>query len=145
ATEETTLSLNTPFPSGYSHSALANQYKRLTTAARNAMPRSNLFLYTNWIGSPVIMDDLMGTLMNQRGAAGGSNIFSGRKTLGQKVWTGEYCADYTRILALSSSVEMGELKAYTPKQIADGGYNELKLHHIFWVRNTWAGESSKSW
>jgi hypothetical protein len=145
ATEETTLSLNTPFPAGYSHAALEAQYERLARAVRTAMPSSNFFLYTNWIGSADLMDDLLQALVVPRVAAGGSNIFPGTKTLGQRVWTGEFGADYRWLLALSSSVETGELREFTPKQINDWAYNTLRLHHIFWVRNTWAGDSSRRW
>jgi hypothetical protein len=145
ATEETTLSLSQPFPSGYSHAALQRQYTRLVTTARLAAPQSNFFLYTNWIGSADLMDGLMQSLVVARAAAGGSNIFPGRKTLGQRVWTGEYGTDYRWALALSSSVETGELRDYTPKQIADWSYNTLYLNHVFWVRNTWAGDASRRW
>jgi hypothetical protein len=145
ATEETTLSLNTPFPAGYSHAALGAQYIRLATGVRSAMPSSNFFLYTNWIGSADVMDDLLQGLVVPRVAAGGSNILPGTKTLGQRVWTGEFGADYRWLLALSSSVETGELRDFTPKQINDWAYNTLRLHHIFWVRNTWAGEPSRRW
>lgn len=145
ATEETTLSLSTPYPAGYSHAALAAQYERLVAAARSAAPHSGFFLYTNWIGSPTLMDDLMGELLIERGAAGGSNIFPGTKTLGQRVWTGEYGADYRWLLALSSSVESGELRNYTPQRIADWAFNDLHLHYVFWVRNTWAGDASRRW
>ncbi|HJR71857.1 MAG TPA: hypothetical protein VKA43_17565 [Gammaproteobacteria bacterium] len=145
ATEETTLSLNTPFPGGYSHAKLEAQYERLARAVRIAMPSSNFFLYTNWIGSADLMDDLLQSLVVPRAAAGGSNIFPGTKTLGQRVWTGEFGADYRWLLALSSSVEAGELRDYTPKQINDWAYNTLRLNHIFWVRNTWAGDASRRW
>ena len=145
ATEETTLSLSQPFPAGYSHAALTEQYKRLVTAVRAAAPRSNFFLYTNWIGSATLMDDLMQTLVLTRGAAGGSNIFPGDKTLGQEVWSGVHGADYRWLLALSSSVEGGELASFTPQQIGNWAYNELRLNHVFWVRNTWAGDASRRW
>ncbi len=145
ATEETTLSLNEPFPVGYSNAALVAQYSRLAAAVRLAAPRSNFFLYTNWIGSAGLMDDLMLELVADRGAAGGSNVFPGTTTLGQKVWTGDYGADYRWILALSSSVEAGELSDYTPKQISDWAYNVLHLHYMFWVRNTWAGPATSRW
>jgi hypothetical protein len=145
ATEETTLSLAEPFPSGYSHAALAQQYVRLVRAVRPTMPTSNLFVYTNWIGSASLMDDLMQALVGSRSSAGGSNIFPGQKTLGQRIWTGEYGADYRWSLALSSSVESGELRDYTPKQINDWAFSALRLHYIFWVRNTWAGDASRRW
>jgi hypothetical protein len=145
ATEETTLGMNQPYPGSYSHAALATQYRRLVRAVRDAAPRSNFFLFTNFIGSPYVMDDLMQSLMVERGAAGGSNIFPGDKTQGQEVWTGVYGGDYRLVLALSSGVETGELGDYTPQQIGSWAYNELRLHHVFWVRNTWASGASKRW
>jgi hypothetical protein len=145
ATEETTLALNTPLPSGYSHAKLATQYERLARAVRTAAPRSNFFLYTNFIGSPSIMDDLLQDLVVPRVGAGGSNMVPGNMTQGQQVWTGEYGADYRWLLGLSSSVETGELRDFTPRQINDWAYYTLRVQHIFWVRNTWAGDSSKRW
>lgn len=145
ASEETTLDLGQPYPSGYSDAALAHQYERLIERATLALPRSNIFLYTNWIGSPKLMDDLMQTLMVSRAAAGGSNIFPGKKTLGQAVWTGDYGADYRWILPLSSSVESRDLTQATPQQIERWAYNDLHLHYMFWDRNTWAGGSSARW
>jgi hypothetical protein len=145
ASEETTLSLNTPFPAGYSHEALAAQYARFVTSVRSAMPSSNLFLFTNWIGSPTVMDGLLQALVVPRVAAGGPDIFPGEKTLGQQVWTGDYGADYRWLLALSSAVETEELRDHTPQEINDWAYSVLRLHHIFWVRNTWAGDASRRW
>jgi hypothetical protein len=112
---------------------------------RNAAPRSNFFLYTNFIGSPTLMDGIFGGLIVSRAGAGGSNIVPGNKTQGQQVWTGEYGVDYRWLLGLSSSVETGELRDYTPRQINDWAYNTLRVQHIFWVRNTWAGDSSRRW
>ena len=145
ATEETTLGVRSPTPSGYSNATLAWQYRRLVNALAAAMPHSNFFLYTNFIGSSSLMDGLMQTLMRAPGAAGGSNVVPGRKSLGQKVWTGVYGADYRWILPLSSSVETGELRSYTPRQINDFAYNQLHLNYIFWVYNTWAGDASRRW
>ena len=145
ATEETTLALSQPFPAGYSSAALGAQYTRLVTAVRAAMPSSNFFLYTNFVGSASVMDGLMQSLMATRGAAGGSNIVPSNKTQGQQVWTGDFGADYRLLLALSSSVETGELRDYTPRQINDWAYNTLRVHHIFWVRNTWSGDASRRW
>jgi hypothetical protein len=48
-------------------------------------------------------------------------------------------------LALSSAVETEELRDHTPQEINDWAYNVLRLHHIFWVRNTWAGDASRRW
>ena len=145
ATEETTLALSSPLPAGYSHAALAAQYQRLATAVRAAAPRSNFFLYTNFIGSPTIMDGIFQGLVVSRAGAGGSNVVPGNKTQGQQVWTGDYGADYRLLLGISSSVETGELRDFTPSQINDWAYNTLRVQHIFWVRNTWMGDASRRW
>jgi hypothetical protein len=145
ATEETTLSLAQPFPAGYSHAALTSQYVRFVRSVRPSMPRTNLFLYSNWIGSSTLMSDLIQSLVDPYVSAGGSNVFPGKKTLGQRVWTGEYGADYRWSLALSSSVETQELREYSLQEIANWAFNDLHLHYVFWVRNTWAGDASKRW
>jgi hypothetical protein len=145
ASEETTLGLDQPFPSGYSHEALTRQYIRMVKAVRPAMPTSNLFIYTNWIGSSALMGDLIQSFVEPRVSAGGSNILPGRLTLGQRVFTGVYGADYRWTLPFSSSVEGGELKNHTPREIADWAYREVHAHYMFWVRNTWAGPASSRW
>jgi hypothetical protein len=148
ASEETTLSLAS-FPAGYSHAALKDQYCRLANAVRAAMPSTNFFLYTNWIGSADLMSSLIQDLTVPAVAASGPDVIPDAMTLGQKVWTGVYGADYRGTLALASSVETGELGGnlgdYTPQQINDFAYNTLYLSHIFWIRNTWAGDSSQRW
>jgi hypothetical protein len=148
-TEESTLSLRSPFPSGYSHAALTNQYIRFVNAVKPAMPRSNLFMNANWIGSSSLMGDLIQELVGARVAAGGSNVIPGSKTLGQRVLTGVYGADYRWELAIANGVETGELGGnlgdFTPRQIANYAYNELYTHYLFWVRNTWNGDSSQRW
>jgi hypothetical protein len=148
ASEETTLSLAT-FPAGYSHAKLKDQYRRLVNNVKPTMPETNLFLYTNWIGSSDLMSSLIQDLVFPAVAAGGSNIVPSSMTLGQKVWTGQYGADYRGMLALGSSVEAGELGGnlgdFTPQQINNFAYNTLYLTHVFWVRNTWSGDSSQRW
>ncbi len=146
ASSETTLSLiNNNWPAGYSHKALMTQYKRLVSSVRPAMPRSNLFLYTNWMGNDNLMAELIQSLVEPRAAAGGANVTPNKPTQGQRVWTGQLGADYRGILALSSSVETGELGNFTPKQINDYAYNTLRVNHLFWVRNTYSGSADKRW
>lgn len=145
ATEETTLSLGQPYPWSYSHDALTRQYIRMVDQVRPAMPTSNLFVYTNWIGSSSLMGDLIQSLVAPRVAAGGSNVIPNKMTLGQRVFTGDYGADYRWTLAFASSVETGELRDYTPKQISDWAFDKVHAHYLFWVRNTWAGDSSRRW
>lgn len=146
ASEETTLGLiANNWPAGYTHQALMTQYKRLVSSVRPAMPQSNLFLYTNWMGNDGLMAELIQSLIAPRAAAGGSNVTPNKPTQGQRVWTGQLGADYRGILALSSSVETGELGSFTPKQINDYAYNTLRVNHLFWVRNTWSGSADKRW
>ena len=150
ASEETTLSLvKDRWPAGYSHSALETQYSRLVSSVRTAMPQTNLFLYTNWMGADSLMAGLIQSLVEPRAAAGGSNVIPYKPTQGQRVWSGQLGAEYRGLLALSSSVETGELGGnlgnFTPKQINDYAYNTLKVNHLFWVRNTWSGSAAQRW
>ena len=146
ASSETTLSLiDNQWPAGYTHQALMTQFKRLVSSVRPAMPQSNLFLYTNWMGNDNLMAELIQSLIEPRAAAGGANVTPNKPTQGQRVWTGQLGADYRGILALSSSVEQVELGNFTPKQINDYAYNTLRLNHLFWVRNTWSGSADRRW
>jgi hypothetical protein len=149
STEETTLSLRSPFPSGYSDGALATQWTRLATNVRPAMPRTNLFITANWLGGTPLMEGLIQSLVAPRAAAGSSNIMPNKLNLGQKVWTGVYGADYRGRLAIANGVETSELGGYngnyTPKQINDFAYNTLRVNHIFWIYNTWSGSSAQRW
>jgi hypothetical protein len=143
ASEETTLSLKS-IPAGYSNSALGAQYERLAATVRPAMPRTNLFLYTNFIGSDSVMSELIQSLVAPQVAAGGSNVKPNAMTLGQRVWTGALGADYRGLLALSSSVERAELGNFTAKQINDFAYNTLQVNYLFWVR-AGSGTSQQKW
>jgi hypothetical protein len=148
-TEESTLSLDSPFPWGYSWEKLENQYKRLLRQTRNAMPNTNIFMNANWLGSTTIMQDFIQSLPDDQIAAGSSNIIPHIINHGQRVWTGEFGADYRGYLAISNSIEAGELGGgsgdYTPKQINDFAYDKLRANHLFWVRNTWSGDASQRW
>jgi hypothetical protein len=148
-TEETTLSLGSPFPSGYSWEKLENQYTRLLKRARLAMPRTNIFMGANWLGSTNLMQDFIQFLPDHRISAGSSNIIPNRINHGQRVWTGEFGADYRGYLAISNSIEAGELGGssgdFTPAQINDYAYDKLHANYLFWVRNTWSGDSSQRW
>jgi hypothetical protein len=148
-TEETTLSLDSPFPSGFTWQKLENQYKRLLKRARLAMPNTSIFMNANWLGSTTIMQDFIQFFPDHRIATGSSNIIPHKVNHGQRVWTGEFGADYRGYLAISNSVEAGELGGssgdYTPQQINDFAYEKLHANYLFWVRNTWAGDSSQQW
>jgi hypothetical protein len=148
-TEESTLSLRSPFPSGYSHAALTQQYMRFVDQVKPAMPRSNLFMNANWIGSSSLMSDLIQQLSESHVAAGSSNITPGSKTLGQRVVTGDFGANYRWDLPIANGVETAELGGrlgdYTPWQIGNWAYNELHSHYVFWTRNTWSGDSGQRW
>jgi hypothetical protein len=149
STEETTLSLKTPFPSSYTATKLEAQYERLAVAARAAMPHTNVFVYTNFIGSQSLMTELIQSFVPLRVAAGDSNVIPGEMTLGQRIWTGQTGADYRGNLAIGTSVEAAELGGshgdFTPKQINDFAYGTLRSNYMFWVYNTWMGDSSQRW
>jgi hypothetical protein len=149
STEETTLGLRSPAPSGYTSAKLQTQYTRLATAARKAMPHTNVFFYTNFIGSQSSMEKLIQSFMPLPVGVGDSNVIPGEPTLGQRVWTGVTGGDYRGRLAIGTSVEAGELGGnhgdFTPKQLNDYAYNTLKSNYMFWVYNTWMGDRNQRW
>jgi hypothetical protein len=147
-TEETTLGLK-HIPSGYSVAKVKAQHERLAAAARKAMPHTNVFVNASWIGSEPLMADLYQDFVPLRVAAGGSDTIPGEMTLGQRVLTGRTGADYRRNLAAGFAVETaslgGSLGDFTPKQISDYAYNTLHANYLFWVYNTWKGDSTQRW
>jgi hypothetical protein len=149
-TAETTLSFDdSDAPSGYSHERLAGQYVRFIKAVKPTMPKSNLFLDTNWLGSPTIMSALIQEARDAGVGAGGSNVVPGKLTAGQSAITGVYGADYSLELPIANAVESGELGgelgSFLPEQIASYAYDVLKTHYLFWSRNTWAGTARQRW
>jgi hypothetical protein len=149
ATEETTLSLPSPFPSGYTSEALAAQWTRLAAYTRAAMPQTNFFLNANWIGTPSLMGTLVQSLIAPRAGVSSSNLVPGKLSQGQAVWTGVYGADYRGRLAIANSVESSELGGskgdFTPKQINDYAYSTLRTNYLFWSYNTWEGDWTQRW
>jgi hypothetical protein len=148
SSEESTLSL-TSTPTGYSSAALAAQWTRLAVYTRKAMPQSNVFIMTNWIGSTAAMETLTQSLVAPRAAVSSSNLIPSSMNLGQQVWTGVYGADYRGRLAIGNAVETSELGGkngnYSPKQLNDFAYNTLRTNYVFWIYNTWEGASYQRW
>ena len=150
-TEESTLGLPTPLPSGYSDGALRLQYERLLNSARSVMPNTALFMNANWLGSLDNMSQLIQGLMRPYAATNSSNTVPSRMNTGQIVWTGggSMGADYRGTLAIGTSVEGGELGGslgnFTPAQIGSFAYNTLRANYVFWPQNIWAGGASQRW
>jgi hypothetical protein len=149
STEETTLSLPTPYPSSYSDAVLETQWQRLAASVKPVMPTTNLFVLTNWLGSSKTMGTLIQSFTSSRAAAGSSNIIPSSPNTGQQVWMGWFGADYRGLLPIGNGVETSELGGkhgdYTPKQLGDYAYNTLKANYVFWTMNTWEGDSTQRW
>jgi hypothetical protein len=151
ASEETTLDFDQPFPSGYSHAKLVAQYKRLITQARPAMPKTGIFLNTNWLGSRAYMSDLVQAMVEPDIATNSSNTEPNDLNDGQIVWTGggTLGADYRGLLAIGTSVEHAELGGhlgkYTPQQVGKWAYERIRANYVIWVRNEWSGNASQRW
>jgi hypothetical protein len=150
-TEEATLALPTPFPAGYSHSALELQYERLMTRARPAMPNTALFMNANWIGNLTLASKLVQSLVEPYAAVNNSNTVPDLMSHGQRATTGggSMGADYRGLLAIATSVEHAEMGGssgdFTPAQIGSFAYSTLRANYVFWVRNTWSGDASQRW
>lgn len=149
-TEESTLSLKSwDLPWNYTNDKLAWQYTRFLRQVKPAMPQTNLFMNLNWIGSSDLMKHLVQEVRDNRAALAGSNVAKGNKTLAQKVLTGWYGADYRWEVPIAHGVETAELGGwlgdYKPWENNTHSYYELNGHHLFWVRNTWQGDSDQRW
>src|ERR1700712_363096 len=95
------------------------------------------------------MQNVLQSLIDPQLAAGGINSIPNKLGQSQRVWTGVTGADYTGTLAISNTVEDldlgGSHSKATPKQHYDWAYNTLKVNYMFWIRNTWTGDSGERW
>jgi hypothetical protein len=149
ATGETTLSLATPYPAGYSVEALAAQWQRLATSVRPSMKRTNLLVLTNWLGSPPLFDRMMQSFMTARVGVGAPDVIPTQLATGQEVWSGMHGADYRGTLPIGNIVDTPELGgtkgSWTPAQLHAFAYQTLRPNHLFWAWNTWVGDASQQW
>jgi hypothetical protein len=151
ATEETTLSLGdkSKWPSGYSNDALVKQYLRLIAVRRSNMPRTQLFIGANYLGTDSQMGTVIQKIYEQDAAVAGSNTMPSRITQAQRIWTGQTGGDYSGEIGIASGVESlelgGEHGSYTPKQLYTYANSTLKANYMFWVRNSWAGSAGQKW
>jgi len=152
ATGETTIGFGadqSKWPSDYSKSALLNQWVRFARSARTTMPQTNLFINTNFVGGDANMATLIQAIYESHVAAAGPSTIPNRLLSSQKVWTGATGADYRGLIAIGPAVESnvfdGPHGSFTPKQIGDWAYNTLRVTHLFWLRNTYKGDSTQRW
>jgi hypothetical protein len=113
------------------------------------MPQTNLFVFTNWLGSPSLMGQTVQTIFWAGGGVGGPDVIPNALTDGQKTWTGVYGADYRGKLPIANSVEDAELGgskgSWTPLQLNNFAYDTLHANYVFWVWNTWQGNAAQRW
>ena len=150
ATEETAIGFaSNQIPSGFSTSALLKQFLRFASSARTTMPQTNLFMFTNFLGSDANMGSLIQALYQNDQGVGGPSTIPNRYTQGQKVWTGGTGANYRGLVGIATGLEEpvfgGKHGDWSPKQIGDWAYNSLGTTHMIWFRNTWVGTSSQRW
>ena len=150
-TAETVLTLRykSTWPAGYSPETLLQQYIRFAQTARDTMPRTTVFLGTNYVGTDSQMGRLIQALRDNQMGAGGPGVLPNKLTEGQRVWTGVTGADYRGGLPIGTAVEANSLGGskgdYTPRQIADHAYRTLGVTHLFWIRNVWTGTAAQQW
>jgi hypothetical protein len=135
ATEETALGLET-FPPDYSRPALAEQFKRLLTAARAAWPNTNVFMYTNYL-----VEELEGIIRHAhetRCGVGGPDVTPRAPSYGARIIMGidggvRYVGKTPIAFAVQSPELCGKEGCNLPKDIYDFALNELGANYLFWV------------
>jgi hypothetical protein len=152
ATEETSIGFGadkSKWPSGYSTSALLREFTRFAKSARTTMPQTNIFMNTNFLGSDTDMGKLIQALYESDMGAGGPSTIPNRYIQAQKVWTGQTGANYRGLISIGTCIEHmvfgGKHGDFTPKQVGDWAYQNLGVTHLFWFKNTYAGDSTQRW
>jgi hypothetical protein len=148
--EETAMGLAKNPPADFSDAAVAEQFNRWIAAVRAAWPRSNVFLYTNFLGKR--LDGLIAECARQRCGAGGPDVLPPphNGTSGDRILRGASGGvDYRGRIPIAYSVQTPELGGkegqFTPEQLFDHAYRELRANYIFWVRNTGTGGAAQKW
>jgi hypothetical protein len=147
---ETAMGFDAPLPDGYSAAILAAQLKREVSAMTAAFRHTNVFVYTNFIGSEAVMIDLIGHIHRNRAAAGGPDTLPPPRdgTLGQLVFVGTIGGtDYRGLMPIGQTVQSPELGGkegnWTPQELWAEGIEDLGATHMSWVRKT--GTPGTTW
>jgi hypothetical protein len=148
--EETTMSFGKNRPPDFSNDQLAAQLKRWIEANRAAWPRTNLFVYTNFLSGK--LGGLISLCATSGCGVGGPDVLPppGNGTEGDRILTGKVGgADYRGRMPIAYGVQTpalgGKEGTFTPAQLFDHAYSTLHANYIFWVRNTDTGGPAQKW
>jgi hypothetical protein len=135
ATEETALGLET-FPPDYSRPALAEQFKRLLTAARAAWPNTNVFMYTNYLVGE--LEGIIRHAHETRCGVGGPDVTPRAPSYGARIIMGidgdvRYVGKLPIAFAVQSAELCGKEGCNLPKDIYRYALSELGVNYLFWV------------
>ena len=140
---ETAMGLSAPLPDGYSPAALAVQLEREIAAMTAAFRRTNVLVYTNFLGTDQVMTDLVRSIHSSRAGAGGPDTLPPPRdgTQGQRVIQGAIGGtDYRGKMPVGQSVQSPELGGkegnWTPEELLVEGVDELGATHMSWSRKT---------
>jgi hypothetical protein len=138
-TAETSIALDpdSPRPTGYSREALAMQYKRLMTAARKALPNTNVFFYTNYL-SGELPDMIRHAHQNQVGV-GGPDVTPRAPSYGARVIMGidggvRYVGKLPIAFAVQSPELCGKEGCNRPQDLYAHAVNDLGVNYLFWLK-----------
>jgi hypothetical protein len=147
---ETAPALGKNRPDGFSNDALAAQLARWIDATRAAWPRTNLFLYANFLGGK--LPGLIAKCADGACGVGGPDVLPPPDdgTEGDRVLMGKMGGvDYRGRMPVAYAVQTpalgGRKGNFTPEQLFDYAYSTLHANYIFWIRNTGTGGPGQKW
>jgi hypothetical protein len=149
ASEETTPGFGKNRPPDFSNDLLDQQLRRWMAANRAAWPRTNLFVYTNFLQGK-LQGIIAQCAIDGCGVGGPDVLPGGDGTEGDRVLTGRSGGvDYRGRVPVAYGVQTpalgGKEGTFTPQQLFDHAYGTLHANYIFWIRNTTTGGPPQRW
>lgn len=128
-------------PSGYSRSTLAVQLKRQIAAVRGAWPKSNVFMYTNFLSGE--LQAIVEHAYQKQTGAGGPDVLPPphKGAIGDRIIMGiepGAVRDYRGRMPIAYEVQTPELcgkeGCFLPSVLRDYAVGKLGATHLFWVK-----------
>jgi hypothetical protein len=152
STSETAIGFSSayPAPATFSTGTLLAQLQRYMIAARLAWAHSAVFVETNYFGSDSQMQALIDSAVKNQAVIGGPDVIPGTAIQSDQVMLGAAGtgADYRRIVAIKSEVQLPELGLkykFMPAELYAQAYNVSHANYMLWDRNDYYGTSAQQW
>jgi hypothetical protein len=137
-------------PDDYSSTKFHEQWRRLLTAARAAMPNTQVLFKANFLKPECDLAETMAVCASAGCTFSGPDILPNENIDAYDILRGAVCGtDYRGKVAIAPFMEAaglgGKQGNYLPKEIYAFAKNTLHANYVIWRRNTWYGDPDQQW